>query len=151
MHYHNLYHVPKQNTSRIGNLARTLTRKAGRHVIDELLESFCQKIASLVNASVRDWKQCGMLVATGGSGGGWLRKSPTLKEVWDHYKDAFQLLELQCNWASEDDTGKTGSSRWPKVRLLTISLTSLNSRTEDSRQLCLRGREESSCTPESRI
>jgi hypothetical protein len=120
-------------------------------VIDDLLESLCQKIASLVNASVRDWKQCGMLVATGGSGGGWLRKSPTLKEVWDHYKDAFQLLELQCNWASEDDSGKIGLSRWPKVRLLTICLAALNSRTENSRQLCLRGREESPCTPESRI
>lgn len=151
MHYHNLYHVPKQNTSRISNLARILTRKAGRHIIDELLQSLCQKIASLVNASVRDWKQCGILVATGGSGGGWLRKSPALKEVWDHYKDAFQLLELQCNWASEDDSGKPDSTRWSKVRLLTISLRALNSGIENSRQLCVRGCEESSRRPEARI
>ena len=133
MHYHNLYHVPKQNTSRISNLARYFSGKAGLHVADELLESFCQKSASLINTSVRDWKQSGMLVATGGSGGGWLRKSPALKEVWDHYKDAFQLLELQSNWASGGDIGKTGFSHWPKVRLLTISLTALNPWTENGR------------------
>jgi hypothetical protein len=73
-----------------------------------------------------------MLVATGGGGGGWLRKSPALRHAWDHYKDAFQLLEVQCNWASGDHVGRAECYHWPKVCLLAISpRAALNTRTEN--------------------
>jgi hypothetical protein len=126
MHYHNLYRAPKDKTATITNLARHFGGRAALPGTDEILQKLCRKCTRIINTSVREWKDKGMLVATGGGGGGWVRKSPALTKTWNHYKDAFQLLELQCNSASGGHIGRA------KVRLFAISLrATLITRTEN--------------------
>jgi hypothetical protein len=132
MHYNNLYHVPKHSSVSITNVAGHIRGRAALPETDEVVEKLCRKCVQLINTSVRDWKDKGMLVATGGGGGGWLRKSPAMRRAWDHYKEAFQLLELQCSWASGGHVGRAECYPWPKVCLLAISArAALNTRTED--------------------
>jgi hypothetical protein len=133
MHYNNLYHVPKHRSVSITNMAGHLGGRAVLPETDKVVEKLYQKCMQLINTSVQDWKDKGILVATGSGRGGWLHKSPALRHTWDHYKEAFQLLELQCSWASGGHISRAEYYYWPKVYLLAIPpCAALNTWTEDS-------------------
>jgi hypothetical protein len=119
MHSHNLYHVPKYRTTRFTELVRDIRSKVALPGTEEVADGLATKCQRLIDTSARAWKEEGMLIPSGGGGGGWLCKSPALREAWNSYKDAFQLIEL-THWGSVDGVGTAGSYRSPKVCPLTI-------------------------------
>lgn len=124
MHCNNLYQVPKYRTVKLKDLVKLFGSRSALPGTEEVLEKLSRKCLYLIGRYSQAWKDEGMLVLGDGRGAA-LRKSPALRDAWNHHKDTFRLDELKCHWGLATQLEKTGSEtrRSLKVCLLAAVVT----------------------------